>query len=53
MKKDGVLLLRKSAKLEATIPLTDVLGLQQLGVLQHDRQDHRLDAGFSVTVCAC
>ena len=26
----------KSAKLEPTISLADVLGLQQLGVLQHD-----------------
>ena len=43
----------KSAKLEPTISLADVLGLQQLGVLQHDRQDHRLDAGFPVAVFAC
>ena len=40
----------KGAKLERTISLTDVPGLQQLGVLQHNRQDHRLDAGFPVAV---
>ena len=42
----------KGAKLERTISLTDVPGLQQLGVLQHNRQDHRLDAGFPVAVFA-
>ena len=43
----------KGAKLEPTISLADVPGLQQLGVLQHNRQDHRVDAGFSVAVFAC